>query len=126
MKTLKKILVIVCTIIIVVGMFILGRQGLNYVDGYTKNILLDTAKSYIMYISISTIIVLVYLVIRYNKQGIAKVAITSILGILGAIAFTLAIMAITRMPTTRLFFPIMLGTYVSSLIILSSNFEENA
>lgn len=126
MKTVKKILMIICVIIIAVGMFILGRQGLNYVDGYTQAILVETAKSYIMYVSIATAVVLVYLVIRYNKQGMVKVAVTSILGIAGAIAFVLAIMAIIKMPVTRLFFPIMLVTYVSSLIVLSSYFEENA
>lgn len=126
MKTIKKILIITCVIIIAVGMFILGRQGLNYVDGYTQNILIDTAKSYTTYISIATLIVLIFLVVRYSKQGIAKVTITSILGILGAIAFTVSVMAITRMPTTRLFFPIILSTYVSSLIVLSSYFEQNA
>lgn len=126
MKTVKKILMIICVIIIAVGMFILGRQGLNYVDGYTQTILVETAKSYIMYVSIATAVVLVYLVIRYNKQGMVKVAVTSILGIAGAIAFVLAIMAIIKMPVTRLFFPIMLVTYVSSLIVLSSYFEENA
>jgi len=125
MKTVKKILIIICVIIIAVGMFLLGRQGLNYVDGYTQNMLIETAKDYALYVGISTAVVLVYLMIRYNKQGAIKVALTSILGIVGAIALALAIIAIIKMPITRIFFSIMLVVYVASLIVLSSHFEQN-
>lgn len=125
MKTLKKILIVLCILVIIVGMFILGRNGLNYQEGYTQNILLETAKQYTVFIAISTIIILVYFAIRYNKQGIIKVIATSALGILGAMALVLAIFAIAKMPITRIFFPIMLTTYVSSIIVLTTNFEEN-
>ena len=64
--------------------------------------------------------------IRYNKQGAIKVAITSLLSIVGAIALALAIIAIIKMPITRIFFSIMLVVYIASLIILSSHFEKNA
>jgi len=125
MKTVKKILIIICVIIIAVGMFLLGRQGLNYVDGYTQNMLIETAKDYALYVGISTAVILVYLMIRYNKQGAIKVAITSLLSIVGAIALALAIIAIIKMPITRIFFSIMLVVYVASLIVLSSHFEQN-
>ena len=125
MKTVKKILMVLCILVIIVGMFILGRNGLNYQEGYTQNILLETAKQYTFFIAISTAIIVIYYVIRYSKQGIIKVLVTSILGILGAMALMLAILAITRMQINRLFFAIMLTTYVSSIIVLSSNFEEN-
>ena len=125
MKTLKKILIVLCILVIIVGMFILGRNGLNYQEGYTQNILLETAKQYTVFIAISTIIILVYFAIRYNKQGIIKVIATSALGILGAMALVLAIFAIAKMPITRIFFPIMLTTYVSGIIVLTTNFEEN-
>lgn len=36
MKTTKKILLICVVIIIIAGMFLLGKNGLNYADGYTK------------------------------------------------------------------------------------------
>ena len=126
MKTLKKILIIVCVIIIAVGMFFLGRQGLNYAEGYTQNMLLETIKDYALYEGISTAVILIYLIIRYSKQGIIKVAVTSALGIAGAMALVLAIMSIAKVPTTRLFFPIMLVNYVSSLLVVSSHFEKNA
>lgn len=126
MKTIKKILIIVSVIIIAIGMFILGKYGLNYADGYTKDILLETVKSYIGYVCIATVIILVYIMIRYSKKyGITKVLVTTILGIVGAIALVVAIMAIIKMPVTRVIFPILLGTYASSLIVVSAYFEEN-
>ena len=124
MKTVKKILLIICVLVIAVGMFLLGKNGLNYIDGYTKNILIDNAKQYANYIGIATIIVLLYYSIRYYKTGVLKILGTSILGIMGSIVFVLALMAIIRMPINRLFFPIMLATYVASIIALSANFEE--
>ena len=125
MKTVKKILMVLCILVIIVGMFILGRNGLNYQEGYTQNILLETAKQYTVFMAISTVIILVYFAIRYNKQGVVKVIVTSVLGILGAMAFVLALFAIIKMPITRIFFPIMLATYVSSIIVLTTSFEEN-
>lgn len=126
MKIVKKMLLIICVIIIAVGMFMLGRQGLNYANGYTKNMLIETIKDYMLYEGIATAVVLVYFIVRYSKQGIVKVTVTSVLGIVGAMVLTMAIMAIIRMPISRLFFPIILVTYVASIIILSSYFEENA
>lgn len=103
MKTVKKILMVLCILVIIVGMFILGRNGLNYQEGYTQNILLETAKQYTVFMAISTVIILVYFAIRYNKQGVVKVIVTSVLGILGAMAFVLALFAIIKMPITRIF-----------------------
>lgn len=125
MKTFKKVLLIICVIIIAVGMFILGKNGLNYKEGYTQNILLETTKQYIPYLIISTVIILIYFAARYYKQNILKVIITVLLGILGACALALAVIAISRMAITRVFFGIMLVTYVSSIITLAANFEEN-
>ena len=115
MKIAKKILLAISIIIIVVGMFVLGRYGFNYANGYTKNILLETAKHYKFVASLSTAIILVYFVIRYNKQGVLKVLATSIL----------AFIAIVWLPLKKIFFPIILTSYVLSIIALSANFEEN-
>lgn len=126
MKTFKKILIIICVVIIAVGMIFLARQGLNYADGYNQNMLLETAKDYALYAGIATGVILVYLAIRYNKQGVMKVIATSILGIVGAIAIALSIIVIVKMPVTRILFSIMLAVYTASLIILSSYFEAKA
>lgn len=125
MKTFKKILIIVYAIIIAVGIFMLVKSGLNYSENYTQHLLLETTKQYTLYIGISTAIILIYFAIRYYKKGVLKVLLISILGIVGTIIFVLAIMAILRMPITGLFFPIMLGSYVASIVAISAYFEEN-
>ena len=126
MKTTKKILLICVVIIIIAGMFLLGKNGFNYADGYTKNILLDTAKAYIPYVGISTLIIIIYLAIRYYKQGVIKVLTTSILGMLGAILFTISVITISKMPVTKIIFSIIIGTYVASILAITANFEEKA
>lgn len=125
MKVVKKVLMVICILVIIVGIFMLWKNGLNYADGYTQNILLETAKQYTIFVAISTVVILIYFMIRYSKKGVGKVFATAILGIIGSLALVLAVIAITRMSVTRLIFPIMLATYVSSLIVLSANFEEN-
>lgn len=124
MKTIKKILLIIAVIIIAVGMFVLGRNGFNYQEGYSRNILLETAKQYILYVSISTAIILIYFAIKYQKQGVIKVLVTSILAIIGTIAFAIAILAISRALVSRIIFPLALTSYAACLIILAANFEE--
>lgn len=126
MKTTKKILLICVVIIIIAGMFLLGKNGFNYADGYTKNILLDTAKAYIPYVGISTLIIIIYFAIRYYKQGIIKVLTTSILGMLGAMLFTISVITISKMPVTKIIFSIIIGTYVASILAITANFEEKA
>ena len=126
MKTTKKILLICVVIIIIAGMFLLGKNGFNYADGYTKNILLDTAKAYIPYVGISTLIIIIYFAIRYYKQGVIKVLTTSILGMLGAILLTISVITISKMPVTKIIFSIIIGTYVASILAITANFEEKA
>lgn len=125
MKTFKKILITMCVIIIAIGMFVLGKQGLNYTEEYSKSRLIATITEFVKFMIIATTVIIVYLAIRYNRQGVLKIIITSILGIVGAMVFVVAVVAIIKMPITRLFFSIILGTYVSSLIVLSSSFEAN-
>ena len=125
MKTMKKILLILCIIIIAVGMFILGRNGLNYVQGYSEQLLVETIKSYGLFLYISIPIILLYFMIRYHKQGIFKVLIITVLSIIGAIALTLAIIAIIRMQASRAIISILLVAFVSSIITVTAYFEEN-
>ena len=124
MKTTKKILLICVVIIIIAGMFLIRKNGFNYADGYTKNILLDTAKAYIPYVGISTLIIIIYFAIRYYKQGVIKVL--TILGMLGAILFTISVITISKMPVTKIIFSIIIGTYVASILAITANFEEKA
>lgn len=125
MKIIKKILMIIAIIVIIVGMFILGRNNFNYDNGYTQDLLLENVKQYSLYGGIATIVILIYFAIKYIKVGVVKVLTTSILGILGTICFVVAIMAISRMPVSIMFFPIILVSYVASLLIIAASFETN-
>ncbi len=125
MKTIKKILMIIAIIIIIVGMFVLGRNNFNYDNGYSQDLLLETVRQYSLYAGISTLVILIYFAIKYIKVGIVRVLTTSILGILGTICFVIAIIAISRMPVSIMFFPIVLVSYVASLLIIAASFEQN-
>ena len=115
---------IISILIIIAGISAYAIMGFNYKEGYSQSILLETTKAYIPYLIISTIIILIYLMIRYNKNGVIKVLLTSILGIIGAQAVVLSIITITRMPISKLIFAIALTVYVTSIIAVSAKFEE--
>ena len=124
MKTIKKILLYISLIIIVIGMILLGKNGLRYAQGFTANILVDILKQYILYIGISTLLILIYLAIKYSKLGTLKVLAISILSIIGALALVIAIFTIANFYVSRIFISILLTTYVASIIILTAYFEE--
>ncbi len=84
----------------------------------------DIIKPYIVPFSIATIVILVYMAIRYYKIGMFKtLAKTAILLVL-AQAILLSIMAIARIPIGRVTIPLILAVYVLSLIGLTSYFEK--
>ena len=124
MKTIEKVLMIISILIIIAGISAYAIMGFNYKEGYSQSILLETTKAYIPYLIISTIIILIYLMIRYSRNGVIKVLLTSILGIIGAQAVVLSIITITRMPISKLIFAIALTVYVTSIIAVSAKFEE--
>lgn len=125
MKTFKKILVVICLILIGIGTFIVIKNGFQYAKGYTKNMLIETAKQYIPYVAISTAIILIYLGIRYNNQGAIKIVTRTIVEIIGTIAVLLSILAIIKFPMSRIVFAIMLVAYVASIIVSTAMLEKN-
>lgn len=125
MKLIEKILIIISIIILLAGISIYIISGFNYKEGFSQNILIETTKIYIPYLSITTVIILVYLIIKYNKQGAIKVGLISILGIIGTQLLLLSIIAIIRMPISKLIFAMNLMVYVASIIAISAKFEEN-
>lgn len=84
----------------------------------------DIIKPYITPFIIITIIILVYLMIRYYKLNSLKVLIESI----GIIALSqmvlLGIMAITRMPIGKFTIPMVLLVYMISTYICTAKFEN--
>lgn len=85
----------------------------------------DIIKSYIMPLVISTIIILVYMAIRYYKLNIAKVLVKTIFTLALVEGLLFSIIAITRLPISRFTMPIMITIYLLTLLGITNSFEKN-
>lgn len=85
----------------------------------------DIIKPYIIPFMVVTIIILAYLVIRYNKLNMFEVLTQSIGIIILAQLLLLAIMAITRMPVGVFTIPSVLLVYMLSTLICTTKFEND-
>lgn len=85
----------------------------------------DIIKPYVIPFVIVTIIILGYLVIRYNKLNSFEVLTQSIGIIFLAQLVLLGIMAITRMPIGKFTIPAVLLVYMLSTYICTTKFEED-
>lgn len=124
--TIKIILVIAAIAIIAVGAYFLKTKGLNFPENgvYTKNNIIEEAKPYLIDAGIGIALVLVYLMIRFNKLGIVKVALISLVAILCVQALVVAIIAITRFAINRMFFAILLTAFVLTMLIITAIYEN--
>lgn len=86
--------------------------------------IIDMYKGYILPFTISGILVLVYMVIRYYKKGILKVlARTVAIPVFGEL-FLLSVIAIARIPVGR-FTPILvIGMYIAAILIVIKENEK--
>lgn len=85
----------------------------------------DIIKPYIIPFVIVTIIILAYLVIRYNKLNSFEVLTQSIGIIVLAQLLLLSIMTFTRMPIGKFTIPMILLVYMLSTYICTTKFDEN-
>lgn len=85
----------------------------------------DIIKPYIIPFGIATIIILGYLVIRYNKLNSLEILTQSIGIIVLAQLVLLGIMAITRMPIGKFTIPTILLVYMLSTYICTTKFEQD-
>ncbi len=85
----------------------------------------DIVKPYIVYFAIVTVIVLVYLSIRYYKLNSLKVLAKSIGIMLLTQLILLAIIAIARIPIGVLTMPVVLLIYVLSTYICTAKFDKD-
>ena len=86
--------------------------------------LTDFLMPYIWSFAISTILILVYLLIRYKKQGIAKILLKT-LGFLAMIElFTFSIIALFRMPVGINLPSIVFGVYTIGILGITICFEK--
>lgn len=84
----------------------------------------DIVKPYITPFIISTVIILVYMAIRYRKIGILKILLKTIVTSVVAQVVLLSVIAITRIPVGRLTIPMIVTVYMLTLVGLTTNFEK--
>ena len=76
----------------------------------------DLVKPYVTSFAISTVLILVYIAIRYRKLGSIKTMINSLLIIVVGQVVLFSLIAITRIPVGRLTIPMVLIAYVCTLL----------
>lgn len=81
-------------------------------------------KPYIAPFCIATLIILVYMAIRYSKLGIVKTILKVVIISVVAQATLLGVIAITRIPIGRLTIPMVIVIYMLTLVGLTSDFEK--
>lgn len=85
----------------------------------------DIVRPYLAPFAIATGIILVYMAIRYYKLGMVLTLGKTIAMLVIAQATLLSVMAIARIPIGRLTIPLVLATYVLSLVGMTTYFENN-
>ena len=85
----------------------------------------DILMPYVVPFAIATVIILVYMAVRYHKLGSIKIILKTIgINILTQVTL-ISIIAITRIPFGRLTIPMILLVYLLTMIGLTTKFEKN-
>lgn len=84
----------------------------------------DLVKPYVTSFAISTVLILVYIAIRYRKLGSIKTMINSLLIIVVGQVVLFSLIAITRIPVGRLTIPMVLIVYVCTLLGITNCLEK--
>ena len=84
----------------------------------------DIIKPYIAPFVIATLIILLYMAIRYRKLGIIKALVKTVVVSVVAQATLLSVMAITRIPIGIVTIPLVITVYLLTLVGLTTYFEQ--
>ena len=84
----------------------------------------DIIKPYIVPFTIATVLILMYMAVKYNKLGTIKVIAKAIITIVLTQAILFSVIAITRIPVGRLTIPMVIVAYFITLITLDEFFEK--
>ena len=84
----------------------------------------DIIKPYILPFTIATLIILVYMAVRYRKLGVIKTLLKTVVVSVVAQATLLSVMAITRIPIGFITIPLVITVYLLTLIGITSYFEK--
>ena len=85
----------------------------------------DIIKPYIVPFLIATIIIVIYMMIRYYKLNAFKVLLKTVCMVIYTQIMLFSIIAITRIPIGRLTIPMVLTVYILTLVGCTSRFENN-
>ena len=84
----------------------------------------DIVKPYVVPFGIASLIILVYMAIRYRKLGVIKTLLKTVLILIVAQIVLLSIMAITRIPIGIVTIPLVITVYLLTLVGLTTYFEK--
>lgn len=84
----------------------------------------DIVKPYIIPFAIATIIILVYMGVRYRKLGTIKTILKTVIVSIIAQVVLLSLIAIIRIPIGRLTIPMVIAVYLLTLIGMTTKFEK--
>ena len=84
----------------------------------------DIIKPYIVPFAIATLIILLYMAIRYRKLGVMRTLVKTVVVSVVAQATLLSVMAITRIPIGIVTIPLVITVYLLTLIGLTTYFEQ--
>lgn len=101
----------------------LTKNDLNIVENPHVR-LRDILKEYVVPFLIVSVVILVYMIIRYRKIGIIKVIISFLESIFLSQALYFSIISITRLPITELMVPVSMFIYVIVMILLTIWYEK--
>lgn len=93
----------------------------NYIPRFR---LIDVVKPYIVPLITATLLILVYMAIRFRKLGVGKVLTQAIALPVIAELLYFALIAITRYPVNRLLMPVAVVIYITILTVLTGMFEK--
>lgn len=91
-------------------------------EPHTK--LSDIMKPYVKPLVITAIIIFVYLVIRFRKVGLLKASLTTIASVIIIQALYFSILAICRIPISKLTMPLSLLVYILTVISITAYLKK--
>lgn len=88
--------------------------------------ILDLVIPYAMPVLITSLIILVYFIIKYRKFGMLKVTVCTIISIIGTQLLLLSIYSCTRLPINQYTMPISMMVFIVTILVLREGFERTA
>ncbi|MDO5555329.1 MAG: hypothetical protein Q4G09_01345 [Clostridia bacterium] len=85
----------------------------------------DLIFSYLTPVFITTILILIYFIIKYKKIGMLKILAITLSTVIGVQLIYFSIYALTRIPVNEITMPISMLLFILSFIVLVESFEKS-